>query len=203
VQVLPAEKGTDSPVVGPEEKKADVSKKTSEAKLIFSLQAGRYSWWQNILNEVYFWLILFLLIALGLLVYAQSQLQLWKKNRGLSWQINKKLKIIDESLKKNDFRAIGTGLINVFYLLIVKSTKDMNADFKALDFSSLLDHLSPSLKAEIGDELKKQFEILQALAFAPEESLGSIKNESILKTNIEASKKLIQKILQQMDEPHA
>ncbi|MGZ3769525.1 MAG: BatD family protein [Bdellovibrio sp.] len=134
------------------------------------------------------WALVYGVISLVLLWKSQKEFGWGRRRRSLKDLIGKRYKVIEQALNKGDYRKVGVEMTNIYYLTLGEVTGEGGA---AQEIDRLLGLLPPSLRRDHGDEIAKTFEIFQTLSFAPEELLGSLKETSTIKTNLDKAKKVI------------
>lgn len=142
----------------------------------------------SVLYRPWMWALIYGSISLSLLWKSQKEFGWGRRRRSLKDLISKRYKLVDQSLSKGDYRKVGVEMTNIYYLTLGEVTGEGGA---AQEIERLLGLLPPSLRRDHGDEIAKTFEIFQTLSFAPEEMLGSLKDSSTMKTNVDRAKKVI------------
>lgn len=164
-----------------------------ENKLPDVILAWQPSTQASVLSQAWLWVLIFVGIVLSLLWKAQRELGWGRRQRTLKELIQKRYKVVDAALAKNDVRKVGVEMTNIFYLVMGKVSGEGGASQKIED---LLEMIPPSLRREHGKEITKSFEVFQTMSFAPEEMLGNLKDSATMKTNVEQAKKIISEIIQ-------
>lgn len=142
----------------------------------------------SLVYRPWMWALIYGGISLSLLWKSQREFGWGRRRRSLKDLINKRYKLVDQALHKGDYRKVGVEMTNIYYLTLGEVTGEGGA---AQEIERLLGLLPPSLRRDHGDEIAKTFEIFQTLSFAPEEMLGSLKESSTMKTNLDRAKKVI------------
>lgn len=142
----------------------------------------------SVLYRPWMWALIYGGVSLVLLWKSQREFGWGRRRRSLKDLINKRYKLVDQALHKGDYRKVGVEMTNIIYLTLGEVTGEGGA---AQEIERLIGLLPPSLRRDHGDEIAKTFEIFQTLSFAPEEMLGSLKDSSTMKTNLERAKKVI------------
>lgn len=110
------------------------------------------------------------------------------RKRSLQDLLRKKLKALEPAQKNNDYRKVGIGMTNLFYLVLGEISEQGGG---SQEIEKLLEKAPPSLRNEYGSTLLSKFEIFQTLGFAPEEALKAFMNPQRLQQEFSASQKLL------------
>ncbi|RME16076.1 MAG: protein BatD [Bdellovibrio sp.] len=163
----------------------------------------------NILNLQYQWLepspwhgmkrwILWgtasLIVLLILLIQAFRELG-ERKEKGALEKLEKRMKKIRKQLNASKWRDVGTQVINLTYEVFGYISDEGGAE----DIHKLLDKVSPSVRREVGTELKKQVEYFEKLAFAPDSILETLKNKEEVRKRMDQIEKLLAKSIKLME----
>ncbi|WP_413612487.1 BatD family protein [Bdellovibrio sp. HCB-110] len=142
----------------------------------------------SVLYRPWLWAVIYGGISLGLLVKTQREFGWGRRRRTLKELAQKRYKRVDAALSKSDYRKVGVEMTNIFYMVLGEVAGEGGA---SQEIERLLALMPPSLRRDYGDEIAKTFEIFQTMSFAPEEMLGSLKETSTMKTNVERGKKVV------------
>lgn len=188
--------------VGSSQRMADAGKPSggphvAENRLPDVIMAWQPSAQATVLYRPWLWALVFAGVIASLLVKAQREFGWGRRQRTLKELVNKRYKTVDGALSKNDVRKVGAEMTNIFYLVMGNVSGEGGASLKIED---LLEMIPPSLRREHGTEITKTFEIFQAMSFAPEEMLGSLKEPSTMKSNVERAKKVIAEMISAVDQ---
>lgn len=141
------------------------------------------------------WWSLFSLSGISVLLHAAMALGRTKRKETLHQVLNSRLKKLTKLLNQNDWRGFGAELSNSTYKILGLVVGSQAA---SKELESLLRDGPPSLRREMGEELRKFLSEVEAVAFAPEEiAKGSASKENLLrlKANFERlMKSAIQKV---------
>ncbi|PIS09894.1 MAG: protein BatD [Bdellovibrio sp. CG10_big_fil_rev_8_21_14_0_10_47_8] len=124
------------------------------------------------------WGLLYLAIALILVIKARRELAWGQRKRDLKAELKKRLNKIDALIEKNEWRTAGAEIANAIYHILGEAAGTGGAN---VEIDKLLDLAPPSLRRELGDDLKKIIEQGQVLSFAPEALVGRYKEKAELK----------------------
>jgi hypothetical protein len=135
-------------------------------------------------------------------MYALALLLLiWKSKVELGWGrrrqtlrdiVNKRTKKLETSMQKNDYRRVGAEMTNIFNLVLGSIS---GQEASGLELERMLERISPSLRREYGDALRKQYEAFQIMSFAPEDMLGPYKQAATVRKEVDSAKVLLQKLI--------
>jgi hypothetical protein len=134
----------------------------------------------------------YLILLFGLFVKARGELGWGQRRKSLRDLVEKRFKKVDAALKAGDYRNVGAELMNVFYYLLGEATGQGGA---VQEVDRLLDQAPPSVRRELGANIKKSFDQYQILCFAPEELVKSYSNPEKLKTLVKESRDLSGKLI--------
>ena len=122
-------------------------------------------------QEDVFWLLLFVGTMAFLGFRLIGEIRGGQKKVSLLRVLSKNMKIVDAHAKKGDFRAFGTAAMNTVTLVLGELAGEPGTD---QEVEKYLLKLSPSLRASIETDLKQVVQIIEVLAFAPEETVKNL-----------------------------
>ncbi|WP_413577784.1 BatD family protein [Bdellovibrio sp. HCB290] len=166
-------------------------------KLPDVIMAWQPSTQASVLARPWLWLMIYSGVIAALMVKAQREFGWGRRRRTLKEQVNKRYKVVDQALGKDDYRKVGAEMTNIFYMVLGQVAGEAGASQKVED---LMTQIPPSLRRDHGDEITKTFEVFQTMSFAPDEMLGSLKEKSTMKQNIERAKKVISELISAKEE---
>lgn len=140
-----------------------------------------------------FWGGIYGLVVLFLLWRSKVELGWGRRRQNLRDVINKRYKKLEPMLKKNDYRAIGAEMMNIFNLVLGAIS---GQEASGLELERMLERISPSLRRDHGSSITKQYEVFQVMSFAPEDLLGAYKEADRVHKEVDTAKSLIQKLLE-------
>lgn len=143
------------------------------------------------------WLYIFMLVGFSILARAGWALRWFRNDKSNRELLLVRLKKLDVEVKKTNYRKLGAELLNLTYLALGEVS---GVGGGTLELEQLMDKVPPSLRNEMGAEIRKQFELFQTLSFAPEEILGDLKSVSRLEKIVVNAHKLIEGILSYQNE---
>ena len=146
----------------------------------------------SVMNRFSFWILIYVLIGAALAVKGRKELAGGQKKRDLKLLVQKRFKTVSDFVEKGDWRAAGTEMTNICYVVLGELAGQSGAN---VEISKLLDLAPPSLRRELGVELSQMIELCQILSFAPEAVVGSLKEKSVLKKNADQAQKTLLKAL--------
>lgn len=175
---------------------SDVKKAQGEAAIEKKLPNPILNWQAsseaNLMSRPWIWALIYGMIASALLWKSKKEFGWGRRRRSLKDLIHKRYKVIDQALGKNDYRKIGVEMTNIYYLTLGEVTGEGGA---SQEIDDLLNLMPPSLRRDHGEEIANTFEIFQTLSFAPDEMLGTLKEPSTVKKNVERAKKVINALI--------
>lgn len=143
-------------------------------------------------TPIWFWPTAYMATLFVLLINAILALGLIRRRQDLRDELNKRLKVITSALNKKEHRRVATESLNLMYY-ILGQLSDLGGSSQ--EFDRILEALSPSVRRELGDELKKAVEQFQKIAFAPDAIVGDLASESHLKIAVDRLKTLLNKAI--------
>lgn len=146
----------------------------------------------GVLYRPWLWAVIYSGAIVALLARMQREFGWGRRRRTLKEQIQKRYKVVDGALKKNDYRKVGVEMTNIYYTVLGVVSGTGGA---AVEIQNLLEQVPPSVRRDHGAEIASSFEIFQTMSFAPDEMLGSLKDPSNMKKNIERAKKVLSSVI--------
>lgn len=143
------------------------------------------------------WAVVFALGALVLLLRFLSLFGLFRTQNTDKELLLKRLDKVFNLLKKGNYRNAAIEVINIYYQALALISDMEN---QSQDLEGLLERVPPSLRRDYGKRIQVNFGKFQALGFAPEDSLGSLKSPEEIRKNISEAQALIRKILDSTSE---
>ncbi|MGZ3746407.1 MAG: BatD family protein [Pseudobdellovibrionaceae bacterium] len=143
-------------------------------------------------SQPFFWGGMYTFVALLLVWRSKVELGWGRRRQNLRDLVSKRYQKLEVLLKKNDYRGIGSEMMNIFNLVLGVVSGQEAA---GLELERMLERLPPSLRREHGEAMKKQYDIFQVMSFAPEDMLGEYKQEGRVQKEVETAKALLQKII--------
>lgn len=110
------------------------------------------------------------------------------KDRRTKWEL---------ALKENQWAAAATEVINAVYFLLSRLVEDGEL---TKDVTSLLDQLPPSIRGEVAQPLKKELEIMQLVAFAPEDAWKRFAHDGEFKKHVDQAYQVLEKTVRLSEE---
>lgn len=138
------------------------------------------------------WGLLYFLIAAVLGWKAYRDLGQGEKKRNLNSELQKRLKRVHPFVKAGDYKKVGTEMTNLIYSLLGALTGEKGA---SVEMAQLLDQLPPSLRRELGEDIRKVIDVFQVMSFAPETVVGSLKETSEMAKQVEQAEKVLKRAL--------
>ncbi len=177
-------------VQGSSERFSGTTKKVEKAKarLPNVLTTSDLSSRANFLKRPELGFAMYFVYLLVLLFKARNEFGWGLRKRNLNDLLKKKLKAVEVAQKNNEYRKVGIGMTNLFYLVLGEISEQGGG---SQEIEKLLEKAPPSLRNEYGSTILTKFEIFQTLGFAPEESLKAFMNPQRLHQEFTASQKLL------------
>ncbi len=138
-----------------------------------------------------FQVLLWLAVLLGLAFKARKELTV-EKERNIRAEFKKRSQNLLHLLDKGEWRKVGTEGSNLIYFVLGEISGQGGA---SLEVQKLLELASPSLRRELGEPLQKHIEYFQVIGFAPESTLGKLKDAGELKKEVQQALKTLEKAL--------
>lgn len=143
--------------------------------------------WGNYFNR-YTWFFGYGLSVLMLLGKAGRELGWWEKKVTLEGKFRARVKGIHDLIGKGDWRRVGQEMINTIYFVLGEITGLGGASY---EMERLLAEAPPSIRTELGDQIKKLLEEAEILGFAPEAAVGVRKDKANLKRLVAEMEKIL------------
>ncbi len=134
----------------------------------------------------------YLFMFFGMLLKARKELGWGRRKKSLRDLVEKRFHKVEAALKANDYKKVGSELMNVFYFLLGEATGDGGA---VVEINRLMDRVPPSVRRDLGEPLSKAFELYQVLSFAPEDMVKKYSSPESLKKTVKEARALSQKLL--------
>ncbi|HPI40581.1 MAG TPA: BatD family protein [Pseudobdellovibrionaceae bacterium] len=184
---------SNSPPVDPStEKNKDLGNLGSQAPKLDVILSWQESYFTSMAQVYQLWGFVFALGSLGLLFRFLILFGYFKSKRTEKDFLLKRLNQVMKLLSKGSYRNAAIEVINIYYQSLAL-VSDLESQSQNLE--GLLERVSPSLRREYGPRIQENFSKFQALGFAPEESLGALKQPAEIKKNLSEAQTLIRKIL--------
>jgi hypothetical protein len=139
------------------------------------------------------WLGLFAASFVGLLLFASLKLGWFKKSLQFNDYFAKRLKKIHKNISQENWRDVGIEAINLSYFVLGDISGQGGAN---LEVEKLLEKSSPSVRREIGVELKKTMEKFYLLGFGPDIAVQAAIKEGTIKDDIKRLENLLRKAIE-------
>jgi hypothetical protein len=130
-----------------------------------------------------------LLAALAaLMARARARLGWGRRREPLQARIKARFRKLDGLCRQGNWRGVGRDGTNAVYWALGEASGQGGA---GVELEKLLLRAPPSVRRELGDEASKALEKLQALAFAPEEAVGSLRESAALAELLSSTEALL------------
>lgn len=137
--------------------------------------------------------VLFLIFILGHWIWLKKL----SYTKNLMDDLRERKHKCDKIISAEKFSLAAAEVINATYFLL---SRLVDQDELNRDLSNLLEHLPPSVRAEISTPLMKELEILQTIAFAPGEAWSAISNIKELRTHTDLTFQILEQTLRLAEE---
>lgn len=151
----------------------------------------------SVLYRPWLWAVIYSVIGGVLLFKARREFGWGRRRRTLKELVQKRLKVVDMALGKNDYRNVGVEMTNTFYTVLGEVSGTGGA---AMELKALLEIIPPSIRRDHGDAIAKSFEYFQTLSFAPEEMIGKLKDKVSMKSQVDQAKKVLNAVVSAVEE---
>lgn len=139
------------------------------------------------------WGGLYLGVIAALFFRAQRAFGWGRRRRDLREVLQKRMKRANRLADTGDYRATGTEMTNILYTVLGEIVGTGKAN---LEIGKLLDEAPPSLRRELGAEIRKHIDVAQVICFAPEELVGRYKEKMALKEELSYLQKTLAKAIE-------
>lgn len=155
-----------------------------------SLEYKAGSAWSQNLNWIV-WSLAYSL-AFAILIWRYFvEFGLGKKRESLRKLVKARLSKIYAKQAQGDWRAVGIETSNTIYFIL----GELSEEGSSFEFEKLLEKAPPSFRREVAEPLKVLIKELEVLSYAPEASVGKLKEPGTLKTIISRAEKILYKAL--------
>lgn len=144
-----------------------------------------------------FWAGIYLIVFLMIALKARVELSSDFKRRDLSLVAEKKLKKIDTLVKKQDARAVGVEMGNLFQVVLGEAAGQSGA---SEEVERVLERVSPSLRRDLGDEIRRKVDFFQVLGYAPEEASRDIRAPERVRSEVDETRRLVRQMIKRLTE---
>ncbi|MEO0336354.1 MAG: BatD family protein, partial [Pseudomonadota bacterium] len=128
-------------------------------------------------------------VWLGLYMFSFALL-FWRTYREFGWGrsqkdleelLAKRIQLMKQSLKQDDYRGVGVGGMNCLYSVLGEVSGQGGAN---QELEKLLQKSPPSVRRDFSQDLEELLQYFETLSFAPEEVIGPLKDPKTMKTQI-------------------
>ena len=179
--------------VNPEDLKEASTKTKSKSRQLFPFvfDESSSSFLQK--NAAYGNLLLFLLILVFSFLHAKKELAWGGKQQKIIEVYESRAKKLKGFHKSEDLRSLGVEGTNTIYAILNLCLDDVES---GAEIDKVLIKLSPKLRTEIEEPLKRSLKDFQSMAFAPEEILGAYKDQDKRKKIIQDVDQVLKKLIE-------
>lgn len=131
---------------------------------------------------------LYLVVALVLGLRAWNLFSGRTERKDLQRLLQRKLKRAEAAVQKGDYRQFGVEMVNI-YAEVLGEMSGQGGSHREIE--KMLELGPPSLRRDYGDEILKQVNLYQTLAFAPDELLSQLKGQVGLSKSLSEGRQLL------------
>lgn len=131
--------------------------------------------------------------ALALVVLAAFQLQWFKKPLTIREQFHARLKNVEKHRAQKKWRDVGAEATNVAYFVLGEISGQGGAN---LQIEKLLEKAPPSVRREVGADLRNVIDKFYLLGFGPDEAVQKAAQSDLVKEDIKTLEKLLSKAIE-------
>jgi len=139
------------------------------------------------------WAALFALAGLGLLAAAAVKLGWFKKPLTIKEKFQARVKVLDRSAAAKNWRETGIEATNLAYFVLGEISGQGGAN---LQVEKLLDKAPPSVRRNVGADLRKVMDKFYLLGFGPDEAVQQAAQLNQVQDDIKALEKLLLKAIE-------
>lgn len=133
--------------------------------------------WQSPLPPLTLWLIVYVAVVLGLGGWTIYQFGWTQKNRDIRQIYRVRAQKLNKMVDKGEWRMVGVEGINLVYFVLGEVSEGRSG---SEELDKLILKVPPSVRREVEAPLRQTMSVLEALGFAPEELVGSLKEKKEL-----------------------
>ncbi len=176
-----------SPLAG--DKTEEVVKKKT-AQLVLNYEESKFN--INPQIKAGAWALSYLSLLLFVLWRFKVEFGWGQINQNIYIKAQKRLNKIPQLIQKGLWREVGIEVTNIIYYIMGEMTHLGGAN---VPFDQLLQKAPPSLRHEVGEDLKKALNQFETIGFAPEEIVTAYRDQKYLKTEFAKVEKIILKAI--------
>lgn len=135
---------------------------------------------------------LFSIASIALLVQARREFAWRHRKKDLAKKLSQRMRKVHALLEKNEWRAVGVEVTNTSNFILGEIAGEGGAD---VELAKLFAKMPPSLRQELALPVSKLMDKFQALTFAPEEIVGSLKEKQNLVPLVDEFEKQMRKAI--------
>lgn len=139
------------------------------------------------------WALLFSIAVVVLFGYAALQLRWFQKPLTIKEKFQIRAKAVHGAHAKKDWRATGIEATNLAYYVLGEISGQGGAN---LQVEKLLEKAPPSVRRNIGEDLRKVMDKFYLLGFGPDEAVKQAAQVDLVKEDIKTLEKLLQKAIE-------
>lgn len=134
------------------------------------------------------WLFLFFSSASVLFLRAKRELNWGAGQRSVAAKVKARFDKVSSLIKQGDWRGVGVETTNTVYFALGEVAGEGGAN---IELDKLMLKFPPSVRRDMGPEIRKLMEVFQTISFAPEEVVGDLKNKENMKKIVKDIERLI------------
>lgn len=143
-------------------------------------------------QRIWGWGILYLLSAIFLALKAWRELGLGQRRLGFKKRFEQRLLLLKQEASKGNFRSVGAKGVNLISFVVGEVAGDEGS---YVSLEKMLSRVPPSLRRELEMQIKEQQSTFEALSFAPESTLGTLKEQSHLVERVRGLEKVMDRAI--------
>jgi hypothetical protein len=136
------------------------------------------------------WAAVYLFITLLLLWRARLVLGWGAKKLTLQKKVSQRFAKIHKLAAQGDWRKVGVELSNAIYFSLGAISDEKSG---SQEMEKILESAPPSVRRQLGSELRGVMTLAQTLGFAPEAVIGDLKDKKTLQKNVKLTESLLLK----------
>lgn len=143
------------------------------------------------------WAVFFLASTVGGFGFAAVQLEWFRKQVSFSERLKERVREMDRLLAAKDWRQLGVQGTNCIYFLLAEVSTEGGAD---VPFDQLIEKCPPSVRQQLGGELKKSLSQFHLLGFGPDGAVSQMaKDEEKVSAMVSGLKTLTAQTMKLME----
>jgi hypothetical protein len=145
-------------------------------------------------SKTVFWSVVYLLIFLFLGFRAKVELKIGQKRKSLLVRMNRRFKKVRGLLEAGNWRGVGTEVVNTVYTTLGEIAEESGGSSSEIE--KVWEKIAASVRREFEVPLRKELAHFEALSFAPESSLGDLKEKDQMRKHVGDIESVLKKLVQ-------